>query len=258
MEVNIGEIIVDEEIEIGGLELDIIKEYPSLENLTVTPTGEQQIFNHPNSYGYDNVTVKAVKMQNKEVTPTTEEQILVPDSDYSGFNQVTIGAVTKEIDSNIVAENIKDGVDILGVIGTLTGSSGGGETSSITNDERFLINAIAEPTNTEDLSYSFQNWTNLIKLDLTYYEIDVEFTPIYGMFLGCTNLVALALSDSLCDRINTMEMNGETDAIEEIFEGVPVKRDDIGYIYVSEEKYWEYRNSRGWSSSYNLKSMSEW
>lgn len=141
------------------------------------------------------------------------------------------------------------------------GSTGDGEiieTPSITTDERILINAKIEPTDTGDLSYLFQNWTNLIKLDLTYYEIDTEFTPMYGMFSGCTNLVALALSDSLCDRLKIMFENGEGDAIAEIFNGVPVDRDNIGYIYVSDEKYMELKNLRDWSDDYNLKTMSEW
>lgn len=138
------------------------------------------------------------------------------------------------------------------------GSCEGGETSSITTDERILINAKIEPTNMDDLSYLFQNWTNLIKLDLTYCEIDPEFTPMYGMFSGCINLVALAISDSMCDRLKIMFENGEGDAITEIFEDVPVDRENIGYIYVSDEKYMELKNLRDWSDNYNLKTMSEW
>lgn len=36
------------------------KIYPALENLEVTPSGKEQIFNHPNSYGYDVVTVNPI------------------------------------------------------------------------------------------------------------------------------------------------------------------------------------------------------
>lgn len=165
-------------------------------------------------------------------------------------------AYDEAIGRGAVAPEIQNSENLVSCIASIP--SGGGETSSITTDERFLINAKIEPTDTGDLSYLFQNWTNLIKLDLTYYEIDSEFTPMYGMFSGCTNLVAVALSDSLCDRITTMHMNGESEAIEEIFEGVPVDRDNIGYIYVSAEKYMQLRNLRDWSDNYNLKSMEEW
>jgi hypothetical protein len=40
--------------------MGIKKIYPPIENLEVTPTKEQQTFNHENSYGYDNVTVNAI------------------------------------------------------------------------------------------------------------------------------------------------------------------------------------------------------
>lgn len=55
-----------------------------------------------------------------EVTPTTSEQEITPDDGYIGFSKVTVAAVTAAIDENIVAENIKDGVTILGVTGSYT------------------------------------------------------------------------------------------------------------------------------------------
>lgn len=50
------------DIESIGLTMDVgIKEiYPPIENLEVTPTKEQQVFNHENSYGYDQVIVKRI------------------------------------------------------------------------------------------------------------------------------------------------------------------------------------------------------
>ena len=53
------------------------------------------------------------------VTPTTSAQIITPESPYNGFSSVTVDAVTSSIDSNISAGNIKSGVEILGVEGTL-------------------------------------------------------------------------------------------------------------------------------------------
>lgn len=51
-----------ENIEKINLSMDVgIKEiYPPIENLEVTPTKEQQVFAHENSYGYDNVTVEPI------------------------------------------------------------------------------------------------------------------------------------------------------------------------------------------------------
>lgn len=57
--------------------------------------------------------------QAKEITPSTEVQVIAPDEDYNGLTEVTIQAVDSTIDENIKAENIKEGVSILGVEGTL-------------------------------------------------------------------------------------------------------------------------------------------
>lgn len=58
--------------------------------------------------------------QNVTVTPTTEEQEITADSGKV-LGTVTVNAVTAAIDENIVAGNIKSGVTILGVEGTYTG-----------------------------------------------------------------------------------------------------------------------------------------
>lgn len=57
------EIILEEETD-GEEEINLESEgeliYPSLENLEVTPSKEQQVFNHKNSYGYDSVIVEPI------------------------------------------------------------------------------------------------------------------------------------------------------------------------------------------------------
>lgn len=53
------------------------------------------------------------------VTPSTSTQTITPTSGTDGFNTVNVSAVTSSIDSNIQADNIKEGVTILGVNGTL-------------------------------------------------------------------------------------------------------------------------------------------
>lgn len=49
------------------------------------------------------------------ITPTTEIQ----NKNKGYYNSLTIEAVTSKIDSNIVANNIKKGISILGIVGTL-------------------------------------------------------------------------------------------------------------------------------------------
>ena len=115
---------------------------------TVTPTTSQQVIRADTGYELAQVTVEGVTSdidsniqplniregvtilgvegnlapdkpdQSKTVNPTTSEQVVMADEGYE-LASVTVTAVTNEIDSNIQAGNIKDGVTILGVTGTL-------------------------------------------------------------------------------------------------------------------------------------------
>ena len=57
--------------------------------------------------------------QTKTVEPSIEEQTITPDEGIFALSSVTVNPVTSEIDENIKAENIKEGVSILGVEGTV-------------------------------------------------------------------------------------------------------------------------------------------
>ena len=58
-------------------------------------------------------------LQSKNASPSTASLTIRPDEGYFGLSQVTINAVTAAIDANIIASNIKSGVTILGVTGTV-------------------------------------------------------------------------------------------------------------------------------------------
>lgn len=58
-----------------------------------------------------------------EVTPSTTAQTIEPESPVDGYSSVSVAAVTAAIDENIVAGNIKKGVQILDVTGSYEGST---------------------------------------------------------------------------------------------------------------------------------------
>lgn len=101
----------------------------------------------------------ATKMQEKAVTPSESQQVITPDDTYDGLSKVTVGAISKTYvgsgvtkksaatytpgtsnqtiganqylsgaqtikgDSNLVAGNIRSGVSIFGVTGTVVAAS---------------------------------------------------------------------------------------------------------------------------------------
>lgn len=62
-------------------------------------------------------------LQAKTVTPSGTQQVIEPDTNYDGLSKVTVEAVSSDVDENIVPQNIKKNITILGVTGTLEQSS---------------------------------------------------------------------------------------------------------------------------------------
>ena len=80
--------------------------------------------------GYDGLSEVKVNMilrQSKTVTPSTSDQTVSPDTGYQGLSSVTV-----EGDADLVAGNIKSGVDIFGVTGSYAPASVSLQTKSVT------------------------------------------------------------------------------------------------------------------------------
>ena len=72
------------------------------------------------------------------VTPTTSAQTITPTAPKNGFTSVAVSAVTAAIDANIIAGNIKSGVEILGVMGDYQGSGGTDEYANVIGIENTI------------------------------------------------------------------------------------------------------------------------
>ena len=65
------------------------------------------------------LSIDTIKGQEKKVSPSVTVQNILPDDGYNALTQVVIEAVTNLIDKNIIPENIKKDISILGVSGTI-------------------------------------------------------------------------------------------------------------------------------------------
>lgn len=96
-------------------------------SLTADQNNTTYIAQDYNVDGFDQVTVNVqggsgCSLTTLNVTPSTTSQTITP-SGVDGWDEVDVDAVTSSIDANIVAANIKNGVSILGVQGTLEGGT---------------------------------------------------------------------------------------------------------------------------------------
>lgn len=157
----------------GALNNSVEYRYPELENLEVNPSAEKQVFNHPNSYGYDEVVVKGV---------------------------------TSEVDENIKPENIKGGVEILGVTGNIEFIDyWSTELSSVTSNEFNLKNYVKELPKYLNIS----NWPNglsfgslsLEKADLRLWDLS---NVTYINFASAKNLKELNMSGCRIDKMTSL------------------------------------------------------
>ena len=177
--------------------------YPALENLEVTPSTEEQIFNHPNSYGYDEVKINAVEGKAIEITPTTESQ------HYAGlYGDITVNGIeSEELKVTPSAEEqIHNGLYKKVIV------AGTGRVIEITNAMYLFYNnaridylkeilkLCKKPTSVE---YMFYNANKITELDLSDFDTS-NVTSMSNMFVNCSNLANINLSNFNTSKVTNM------------------------------------------------------
>lgn len=97
-----------------------------MQNKTITQNGFYNAMDDAVD-GYESIFVDvqgggACTLTTLNVTPSTTSQTITP-SGEDGWDEVNVDAVTSAIDANIIAGNIRNGVSILGVQGTVEGGA---------------------------------------------------------------------------------------------------------------------------------------
>lgn len=170
---------------------------PNLQYKCITPTKDWQYIGADNGYdGLGFVDVAPIpeeyiipKLQDlKAATPSTEYQVIVPDKGYDGLLCVDVLPVTSDIDKSIIPANIREGTEILGVVGTLKEGQ-----------------ALYSP--------QYISWRQQDADDLTYEVTNIDSSRIIScmrMFDSCSNLTSLDLSSwtlESCNRLGYMFYN---------------------------------------------------
>lgn len=126
-------------------------------------------------------------LQTKTVTPSTSSQSVTPDTGYDGLSKVTVNAVTSSIDSDIKASNIKSGVNILGVTGTLVEGITPSGTKEITENGTFdvtnyasaLVNVASSGDSSGGLQIFEGTFTPTVTSNTTVTVTGIPFKPKY-------------------------------------------------------------------------------
>ena len=243
MEINIGSIVLEDELNFGNIKLDTIKVYPELENIEITPSKEEQTFKSQNYYGYD--TVKLNKVTNSidenikpenikkdvsilgvtgnveeintteiSINPISEEQVITPEEPYNGFSKVTVGAQSginpdEYFETIVTSSNINN----FGINTLIKKTPNITIDQSVTNLQYLFQNAnylkslnlIIDDNRELDCYYAFYNCENLTEVKGLE---KTKITNAQNMFYDCKNLVDIPdIDTSLCKNFNTSFCN---------------------------------------------------
>jgi surface protein len=183
------------------------KIYPPLENLEVNPTKEKQVFNHENSYGYDEVVVNPVILQDKTVKPIAEEQIIKADDGYNGLNEVTVGKIGQTpYKPRFVSFYQYSGTELDEELANL-------DTSNMTYMDYMFGNcgklthidvSNFDTSNITTMTNVFYYCSYLQNVDLSSWDTRNN-TTLYGLFYSCASLISVVFGKNFnTTRVNIM------------------------------------------------------
>ena len=139
------------------------------------------------------------------ITPSTTEQQF-SSNDSSKYDPITVEPVTSAIDSNIQPENIKEGVSILGVAGTLS-SGGGSDVFVVSPETRFGYSTFTEiPSN-----YDFREFSNATDASYLFYGCSSLTTVPQFDLSSATNLRSLFCNCSSLTTVPSLNISSATD-----------------------------------------------
>ena len=237
MKLELSEIIIDEQIDLGSLELDAIKIQPTLIKKEITENG---VYNasDDNADGYDEVDINVyVPNLQENATKTYTENgsyLIMPDETYDGIKKanVTIDVFGVDVrDTTATESDVRKGQtfynsDGIKTIGTADLSWDMTYVTSVSFSESDVVNA--PEFNTSGLigvdfinckklknipNYNLESATGLYSMfasctsleEITLTNITNKCTSFYSMFSECTNLKRVTLSDT-SGIINTSRM----------------------------------------------------
>ena len=176
------------------------QEYDALASVTINPVSKtvdqniqpQYILNGVNILGVTGNVIKSVT-QAKVVDPSISTYNVYPDLSYTGLSRVTINAVTSNIDSSIKPENIKLGINILGVDGTYAGDTNFQEKNVMPSGD---VQEVVPDEGYDAMTKVTVGAVTSEQLSIAPSKNPQDFTPTAGNFY---NFVHIRAVDSDCD-----------------------------------------------------------
>jgi hypothetical protein len=124
---------------------------------------------------------ETVVLQNKTISPTTNQQIISADSGYDGLSTITISG-----DDDLIADNIKSGINIFGVVGTYDGRDASEDLSA---ENKIVARTITNYTNSNITNIGTYAFAHCYNLSL----VNFPNCTIIGSsaFADCSNLTTI-------------------------------------------------------------------